>query len=121
MKKILDIVAISIASIAHLTTGVFLASIGRAFTRMFSEVDMELPLISKVSVGYTAMVSPILVGIALCLATLVGLVLVSRSEKIRWLLPFLLTISFVVVILHLMFVSFGVMLPLMHMVSMMNQ
>ena len=43
-----------------------------------------------------------------------------RSERTRWLLPFLLTISFVAVILHLTSILFGVTSPLVKMVDMMN-
>ena len=120
MKKLLDLLAITVASIAHLITGVFLVNIGRIFTRMYSDTDMQLPLLSKASVTYTATAAPIMVGLGLCLATLVGLGMAFRSERTRWLLPFLLTISFVAVILHLTSILFGVTSPLVKMVDMMN-
>ena len=112
MRATLDLLAILAASVAHFISGITLVNIGRVHTRLFSGMDMELPLISKAATAYTATAAPIVTGLALGLGTLVGLGLVFRSEKSRWLLPFLLTLSFIAVLLHIMFVSFGVTLPL---------
>jgi len=112
MKATLDVLAIIAASIVNLVAGVTITNIGRVHTRLFSEMDMELPLISKTSAAYTATVAPIIVGLILGIATLAGLGFIFRSERLRWMLPFLLSISFIVAILHIMFVSFGVTLPL---------
>lgn len=113
IRKLLDLITILTASIAHFVSGITIVNIGRVHSRLFSEMDMELPLISKLSASYTATAAPIIAGAALALATLVGLGLVLRSERLRWMFPFLLALSFVVVILHIVFVSFGVTLPLM--------
>ena len=89
--------------------------------RLFSEMDMELPMISKASMAYTTTAAPIVVGLLLGLVTLAGLVLINRSERLRGLLPFLLSVSFIVVILQIVFVSFGVSLPLVKMAEAMAQ
>lgn len=112
MRTIPDLLAIFTVSVVHIISGITLITIGRVHSRLFSEMDMELPLISKASAAYTATVAPIVVGLILGLTTLVGLGLVLRSERLRWLLPSLLSLSFVVAFLHIMFVSFGVTLPL---------
>ena len=112
MKATLDVFAILAAAIVNLVAGVTLINIGRVHTRLFSEMDMELPLISKASTAYTATVAPIAVGVIFGIVTLAALGFVFRSERLRWLLPFLLSVSFIVAILHIMFVSFGVTLPL---------
>jgi uncharacterized membrane protein len=121
MKATLDVLAILAASIVNLVAGVTITNIGRVHTRLFSEMDMELPLISKASAAYTATVAPIIVGLILGIATLAGLGFIFRSERLRWMLPFLLSISFIVAILHIMFVSFGVTLPLVRITYTMGQ
>ena len=112
MKPILDYISIFAASIANIISGFSLIAIGRAHARMFFETDSELPLISNASIAYTSTFAPILVGLIVGVATLAGLVFVRRSDRFRSLLPFLLTISFIFVILHIMFVAFGAALPL---------
>ncbi len=121
IRKLLDLIAVLAASIAHFVSGITIVNIGRVHFRLFSEMDMELPLISKLSASYTATAAPIIAGVALALVTLVGLGLVLRSEKRRWMLPFLLALSFVAVIMHIVFVSFGVTLPLMRITYTMGQ
>lgn len=121
MKATLDVLAILAAAIVNLVAGVTLINIGRVHTRLFSEMDMALPIISRASAAYTATVAPIIVGVILGIATLAGLGLVFRSERLRWLLPFLLSVSFIVAILHIMFVLFGVTLPLVRITYTMGQ
>ena len=121
MKATLDVFAILAAAIVNLIAGVTLINIGRVHTRLFSEMDMELPLISKVSTAYTATAAPITVGVIFSIVTLAVLGFVFRSERLRWLLPFLLSVSFIVAILHIMFVSFGVTLPLTRITHTMGQ
>jgi hypothetical protein len=121
IRKLLDLIAVLAASIAHFVSGITIVNIGRVHSRLFSEMDMELPLISKLSASYTASAAPIITGVALSLVTLVGLGLVLRPEKRRWMLPFLLALSFVAVIMHIAFMSFGVTLPLMRITYTMGQ
>lgn len=121
MRTILDLVAVFTASAAHFVSGFTLVGIGRLYIRVFSESEMELPMISKASAGYTATVVPIMIGVVLGLATLAGLGMVLRSEKTRWLLPFLLTLSFVILILHILFVWIGATLPLLRISSTMSE
>ena len=121
MKATLDVLAILAAAIVNFVAGVTLIHIGRVHTRLFSGMDMELPMISKAAAAYTATVAPMIVGSILGVATLAGLGFVFRSEKLRWLLPFLLSVSFLVAILHIMFVAFGVTLPLVRVAYTMGQ
>ncbi|YCM46468.1 hypothetical protein V2O64_10605 [Verrucomicrobiaceae bacterium 227] len=121
IRKLPDLLAVIAASIAHLVSGITTINIGRVHTRLFSETDMELPMITRAVVSYTATSAPVIVGVALGLATLLGLGLVLRSEKTRWIFPFLLALSFVTVIFHLIFVSFGMSLPLTRIADTMGQ
>ena len=121
MKATLDVVAILAASIVNLVAGTTQLTIGRVHARMFSEMDMELPLISRATVAYTSTAAPVIVGLILGMAILAGLSFVFRSERLRWLLPFLLSLSFIVAFLHIMFVSFGVTLPLVRITHTMGQ
>ena len=120
MKCVLNLLAVIAASIVHLISGPTLINIGRVHTRLFTEMEMELPLISKASAAYTGTIVPMIVGLILGVATLLGLGFVYRSERIRWLLPVMISISFVVAILHIMFVSFGATLPLVRITSTMG-
>lgn len=121
MRTLFDILAIIAASVVHLISGPALINIGRVHTHLFSGMEMDLPLISRATVSYTATFFPIIVGLVLGVTTLLGFGVVYRNERIRWLLPFLLTVSFVVAILHIMFVSFGVTLPLVRITYSMGQ
>lgn len=121
MKTLPNLLAIIAASATHVLSGFFLTSFGRVNTRIFSETDMELPHISKALAAYTSTVAPIIVGLLLGFVTLTVLVLINRSEHLRYLLSFLISVSFVVVLLQIAFVSFGLSLPLVRMVEMMAQ
>jgi hypothetical protein len=112
-RKLTDLIAIVAASIAHLVSGITTMNIGRVYTPLFAETDSILPMITRAAIGYTATSAPIIVGVALGLATLLGLGLVLRSEKMHSIFPFLLALSFVAVILQLVFVPLGIALPLM--------
>lgn len=121
MRATFDLLSILAASVAHFVSGVALAYIGRFHIRVYSGMEMELPLISEAAVSYTATSAPIITGLVVGLGGLAGMLLVFRSGKYRWLLPLLLTLSFVAAILHIMFVTFGVTLPLVPMIHTMNQ
>jgi hypothetical protein len=113
MKTALNIATVLVASLANIFSGFILVAVGRSHARLFSEqLNSELPVITQLSVAYTASIAPIVLGILLGLVTLVGLTLILRSEKMRWSFPHLLSLSFLAVILNLMFVAFAVSVPL---------
>jgi len=117
MRKSLNILSILAASFTHLIAGIFVSGMGQAHAQFFMELNVKLSVVSQAAVLYAESGAPVAVGLVLGLVTLVGLCLVLRSEKHRWLLPFLLSISFVLVIIHINFVWFGVNTPLLKMVQ----
>lgn len=121
MRNSLNILSILAASFAHPIAGVFVTGMGQAHAQFFMELNVKLSVVSQAAVLYAQAGAPVAVGIVLGFATLVGLGLVLRSEKHRWLLPFLLSISFVLAILHITFVWFGVNVPLLNMVPTMGE
>jgi hypothetical protein len=121
MKPFLDYISIFAASIANIIAGFGIIYIGRAHTRLFSELAVELPVLSKAAVTYTSTNAPVIVGIAVGFVTLAGLILVRRNESQRWMLPILLSLSFVFTIIHLLFVAFAGALPLLRITYIMTQ
>lgn len=121
MRNSLNILSILAASFVHPIAGVFVSGMGQAHAQFFMELNVKLSVVSQAAVPYAASGAPVAVGLVLGLATLVGLSLVFRSEKHRWLLPFLLSVSFVLVILHITFVWIGVNVPLLNMVPTMGE
>ena len=117
MKTTFDALAILAAGTVHILSGFVLVYIGRMHAIHFESIDAELPLITQVCFSYTLTLFPILMGLLLGLATLLGLGLSLRVEKVRDLLPFLLSISFVVGVLHIVFVLFAVSIPLVRVMS----
>jgi hypothetical protein len=115
MKAILDFISIAAVCFAHLAAGPAVTGIGRMHARLFASAgidEMDLPMLTRWMIRYTATGTPVILGIILGLVSLLGLVHINRSEKHRWLMPFFLTVSFVAVILHLIAVCQGVALPL---------
>lgn len=121
MKTFLNVLAVLTAAVVNMVSGTAVMTVGRVHALAISDKDSELPLISQASTAYTATNAPMLVGMFLGVATLVGLSLVIRSKRFHWLLPFLLALSFVVATLHLMFVVFGVTIPLVRIISTMSE
>ena len=121
MNPILTAIAILAATVVHIISGSALISIGRSHASLFKEADCELPLISELSTNYTATTAPIIVGLLLGMMTLLGLGLVFRFQTFHWLLPLLLSLSFVTAILHIMFVVFGITVPLLPVTPTMSQ
>ena len=121
MKKIFTALAILSATVVHVISGSALASIGRIHAFQFAGTDSELPLISELAFNYTATGAPLIIGLFLAAATLVGLGLIFRSSRFQWLLPFLLSISFVTAIVHIMLVVFGVTIPLLRTMAIMSE
>lgn len=121
MGNSLKILSILAASYAHPIAGVFVSGMGQAHAKFFVELNVKLSVVSQAAVPYAEPGAPVAVGLVLGLATLVGLGLIFRSEKHRWLLPFLLSVSFILVILHIAFVWLGVNVPLLHMVLTMRE
>ena len=121
MKPILTAIAILAVTVVHIISGSALISIGRSHASLFKEADCKLPLISELSTNYTATTAPIIVGLLLGMMTVLGLGLVFRPQTFHWLLPFLLSLSFVTVILHIMFVVFGITVPLLPVTPTMSQ
>ena len=112
MKTALNYLSIVAVSIAHGIVGVSAMWYGRTHAALFLDTEMELPVISQVILAYTASPLPVVIGIGMALASLLGLILAARSPKWCGLLPFLLTLSLVSALLHLATVSFASNLPL---------
>jgi hypothetical protein len=121
MRPLLDYISIFAASSVNIVSGFSLTYIGRAHTRLFSEMAIDLPVLSSAAVGYTATNAPVFVGFAVGLVTLVGLILIRRIERLRWMLPILLSLSFVFVVLHIIFVALASSLPLLRITYTMTQ
>ena len=82
---------------------------------------MDLPVMTSAAAGYTTTDAPIFVGFTVGFVTLAGLVFVRRTERLQWMLPILLSLSFVFVILHVMFVALAGALPLLRITYTMTQ
>jgi hypothetical protein len=121
MRPFLDYMSIITASGANIISGFTLVYIGRVHARLFAEMAIDLPVLTSSAVGYTRSNAPIFVGFTVGIVTLAGLIYVRRSERLRWMLPTLLSLSFAFLILHCMFVALSVSIPLMRITYTMTQ
>ena len=121
MKNRFNTIAILAASASHILTASLVTYIGRTLAAHFNDVGGELSVVSQVTVNYSSAALPMLVGVIFGAITLVGLLLVNRSEKLRWLLPFLLTVSFLFVILQLAVASLAIAVPFANMIPSMSE
>jgi type II secretory pathway component PulF len=111
MKALFNTIAILSVGVAHILIGILVSFIGRVHASLFEPMEMSLPLISQAAINYTASTWPLYLGVAVGVGSVVSLYAISRSETARWMLPFLLSVSFVAALLHLSFVAYAVALP----------
>jgi len=112
MNKALNTLAIALATMAHLFAGSAIVAIGRAHMQMLGGFDAALPLISRFVIPYIQGPWPLVVGGVLGLLTLVGIGFAARSERGVGYLPILLSISYLLVVLHVVVVWCGTSMPL---------
>lgn len=115
MKIVFNIIPTAAAVIVNFMAGGYAVQIGGTHARLYANMvikEEDLPALTRMVLSYTSSAAPVFVGVLLGLGSLIGLSCARRSEKYKWLTPFLLTISFVAAILHLISVIQGVTLPL---------
>lgn len=111
MKTALNFLAILMAAVANILTGHLIAHIGKVQTAHWMKQDCELPRLTTLCLSYATSPVAVAFGWFFGVMTMVGLSALLRSENGRSSFLWLLSLSFVVVIVQLMAFAFGMALP----------